>query len=463
VLNQGESAVDCGGPNCSACGVGRNCNQDGDCTSKVCDNGTCQAPTCNDQTKNQQEIGVDCGGPNCSLCSAGKSCQNDGNCQSGVCENGTCQAPTCNDQTQNQNETAVDCGGPNCSLCSAGKNCTEDGNCQSGVCENGTCQAPTCKDQTQNQKETDIDCGGPNCSTCTVGEACQSDGDCQTKRCKSGTCRPAIVTGKRTQKSPGRWSDGTYADSCQSYRRPPSKAYAYKGSTGSGRYRIRTGKNQTTVVRCEMKTQKGGWTLAATLVNDKRRKWDKQSVFENDSTFGSIGNRRKRDYKSKAWSEVEADDLMIVTKNYYFGFTKLFGNKTFADHFKQNWPSRCNDETWMRSGADFAQGLTDRQRKTYGFTYRGEDLNADDCFPGGNENAAVSVMAEGVWVDGLGNTPNGGNRWSSHDHSILEAGNINPTSCSGSWPCNDNGLRQNENGQCYDTSCKVTWVEVYVR
>ncbi len=70
VQNQGEAAVDCGGP-CAACVV----------------------PTCSDHVQNQGETGVDCGGP----CSA-------------------CVVPTCSDHVQNQGETGVDCGGP-CSAC----------------------------------------------------------------------------------------------------------------------------------------------------------------------------------------------------------------------------------------------------------------------------------------------------------------------------------------------------------
>ncbi|MDF1865625.1 MAG: RICIN domain-containing protein [Saprospiraceae bacterium] len=64
IKNQGETSVDCGGPNCDPC------------------------LTCDDGIQNQEETGVDCGGPNCDPC------------------------PTCDDGIKNQGETSVDCGGP---------------------------------------------------------------------------------------------------------------------------------------------------------------------------------------------------------------------------------------------------------------------------------------------------------------------------------------------------------------
>ena len=66
IQNQGETGVDCGGPNCPACPP---------------------LPTCSDGIQNQGETAVDCGGPNCPACS------------------------TCNDGIQNGNETGIDCGG----------------------------------------------------------------------------------------------------------------------------------------------------------------------------------------------------------------------------------------------------------------------------------------------------------------------------------------------------------------
>ena len=79
--NNGETGVDCGGPNCDPCSG---------------------SETCSDGILNNGETEVDCGGPNCDPCSAPE---------------------TCTDGVQNNGETGVDCGGPNCDPCSSGGTC----------------------------------------------------------------------------------------------------------------------------------------------------------------------------------------------------------------------------------------------------------------------------------------------------------------------------------------------------
>jgi len=71
------------------------------------------------------------------------------------------------------------------------------------------------------------------------------------------------VVGARTAGDPGRWADGTYATSCETYRNP-SGDYTYSGSTGDGIYRVDpdgAGPNGTIDVACDMTTDGGGWTL----------------------------------------------------------------------------------------------------------------------------------------------------------------------------------------------------------
>jgi hypothetical protein len=70
-----------------------------------------------DSTKNQGETDVDCGGPNCGACTGGKTCIAPSDCDSTICNNGVCQAASCSDGIQNQKETDIDCGGPNCTKC----------------------------------------------------------------------------------------------------------------------------------------------------------------------------------------------------------------------------------------------------------------------------------------------------------------------------------------------------------
>lgn len=41
VLNQEETSIDCGGPNCGGCAIGKACNGDGDCLGNKCTNNVC--------------------------------------------------------------------------------------------------------------------------------------------------------------------------------------------------------------------------------------------------------------------------------------------------------------------------------------------------------------------------------------------------------------------------------------
>jgi len=78
ILNNGETEVDCGGPNCDPCA---------------------EEETCSDGILNNGETEVDCGGPNCAPCA---------------------EEETCSDGILNNGETEVDCGGPNCAPCDNG-------------------------------------------------------------------------------------------------------------------------------------------------------------------------------------------------------------------------------------------------------------------------------------------------------------------------------------------------------
>lgn len=193
--NQDETDIDCGGTKCNPCGVGQDCLAASDCSSGICQGGTCQAaPTCNDNMKNQGETDVDCGGGSCPSCGVGKGCITDSDCSTGECDAGgtnVCQAtPTCNDAKKNQDETDVDCGGSICQPCADGEGCGQASDCQSGTCDNGGTQTcvpagtPTCSDGIKNQGETDVDCGGPSgCPKCVVGEGCVQGTDCVTGVC----------------------------------------------------------------------------------------------------------------------------------------------------------------------------------------------------------------------------------------------------------------------------------------
>ena len=120
-MNGDETAVDCGGRSCpNACGVGKGCRNEYDCTSGVCNtdwlicdtpkptSNPTQSPTdvptesptqasCYDNVLNGEETAADCGGGECDPCTAGKPCE-DGlrDCLSKQCKqpDNTCAEPT---------------------------------------------------------------------------------------------------------------------------------------------------------------------------------------------------------------------------------------------------------------------------------------------------------------------------------------------------------------------------------
>ncbi len=150
-------------------------------------------PRCDDEVQDGLETDLDCGGPYCPSCSLGRGCRVGSDCTSGVCGSGFCQSPsTCDDALQDGDETDVDCGGPFCDPCDTGKTCTRPADCMSDVCSGGVCQPSGCADGVQNGDETDVDCGGSTCAPCPSGGSCLVDGDCDSDDCgTSGFCGAA--------------------------------------------------------------------------------------------------------------------------------------------------------------------------------------------------------------------------------------------------------------------------------
>jgi hypothetical protein len=186
--NGGESDVDCGGVDCPACAPGKVCNSGSDCLSRVCAARACQTPNCYDTVKNGDETDIDCGGASCPPCN-GCLCASNSDCFSGVCIDCTCRAPTCTDQVKNGGETDVDCGGT-CPSCLPGHPCVSGKDCTTGWCPGGVCVDPDCLDGEKNGAETDVDCGGP-CIGCTIGRSCSVNSDCFSMHCAAGVCASA--------------------------------------------------------------------------------------------------------------------------------------------------------------------------------------------------------------------------------------------------------------------------------
>lgn len=134
---------------------------------EICDSDRCAPASCANKVLDGGETDLDCGGAECAPCASGRKCVNASDCTSNVCQNGVCKAPTHDDGVKNGSETGVDCGYPGGPLysCKDGEGCRSEQACVSRVCWAGVCQKPTCFDYRQNQGEKDVDCGGP-CVTC---------------------------------------------------------------------------------------------------------------------------------------------------------------------------------------------------------------------------------------------------------------------------------------------------------
>ncbi len=201
LFNGKETDVDCGGPECPACGPEKKCIGPDDCSSHVCSASICQAPSCDDEALNQDESDVDCGG-SCNSCEDSKRCQNDDDCLSNVCNNEHCVPIGCSDEQKNQDESDVDCGGVCGASCKDGQTCVTEADCVSNFCNaSNQCATASCTDGELNQDETDVDCGGAFCSACDAGEICTDDDDCVTVFCNdSNLCAtPSCSDGELNQ------------------------------------------------------------------------------------------------------------------------------------------------------------------------------------------------------------------------------------------------------------------------
>jgi hypothetical protein len=124
-LGDDETDVDCGGTECSKCGVSQRCTQSLDCRSNACMNGECVATGCDDAEMGGAETDLDCGGGTCPGCEKGKQCGSGGDCKSGICLDGVCSTEACADGVKGPGESGVDCGGSCPKVCGP-VSCLED-------------------------------------------------------------------------------------------------------------------------------------------------------------------------------------------------------------------------------------------------------------------------------------------------------------------------------------------------
>lgn len=192
--------ADCNGDPSDGCEVDltSNVNHCGDCTTAcgptaTCDNGLCNTPaTCFDGFKNEGETDIDCGGPNCPPCASGKTCLQGPDCQSGLC----CGAGVCVDSS---NSNCGACG----NVCSGGMGCVS-GSCQcppnqtncGGTCADTLTDANNCGSCAHVCPSGQI-CQSGACVATTKGngQPCVSGTECTSTHCADGVCCDAACTG----------------------------------------------------------------------------------------------------------------------------------------------------------------------------------------------------------------------------------------------------------------------------
>ncbi|MBX3187214.1 MAG: hypothetical protein KF819_09370 [Labilithrix sp.] len=172
----------CGvGTSVTTCNDGEPCELSDDCKSGSCEGAQCvptkpgdTPPGPTDGKKNNGETDVDCGGPNAPKCDDGKTCAGDTDCATGYCDPANiCKAPRYDDGVKNGDETDVDCGGTGAGMkkCAAGLACLVDGDC-AGACnyEKKCVDEPSCKGHF----------GGDTCGPEEVTGATKQESCCRT-------------------------------------------------------------------------------------------------------------------------------------------------------------------------------------------------------------------------------------------------------------------------------------------
>jgi hypothetical protein len=180
----------CGVGTPASCERGQPCELDADCTSNLCPDGTCGVPIGpDDGIQNNGETDVDCGGPNAPGCAAGKKCDGDDDCAELYCPEASpriCVTPRNDDGVKNGTETDIDCGGQSGIQCAVGKSCLVDGDCTAACNYAKKCvEAPSCKPRM----------GGDTCGSGEVGQPGAQHESC---------CRSLEVPGYTDPRNPGR-------------------------------------------------------------------------------------------------------------------------------------------------------------------------------------------------------------------------------------------------------------------
>ena len=206
-----ETDKDCGGDDCrssSPCALTKACVIHADCASAACVGNKCVAASCSDSIQNQGETAVDCGGPTCSpagkTCATPKACAANRDCSSGFCLN-----DKCSDQCL-ANPVVLGC------PCSSGVACNGPAQKLRLICTGGEWKANSACLASENCVSADGSCATivPACAGKTKGYAycegvdtlrtCGDDLVTAASKtcagvCSAGACVAAVCGDKKTQ------------------------------------------------------------------------------------------------------------------------------------------------------------------------------------------------------------------------------------------------------------------------
>jgi hypothetical protein len=247
---QGTACTDNNGKVCNNAGVCIGCNSSSDCTGgDVCMGGACVSATCNDgSSTDDMKTDVDCGGPNCPACGIGKMCLVARDCTTGVCtgdmcvtcgQDSDCASGNFCDPTNNggtctpAQATGASCSNGDGTQCSTGF--CADGYCCDMACT-GTCEACSgaLKGGGNNghcgaiKVGTDpkMQCNDQGMASCGNDGSCDGNGACQDypvmTPCAMATCSMGESTTARTCNGTGTCLPGTMT---------PCSPYGCNGTT----------------------------------------------------------------------------------------------------------------------------------------------------------------------------------------------------------------------------------------